>query len=103
MGMHHPGVIVDDSEAPEPTRLERAVTADLTRWKLADTSLAAAALDVVDRLKTCKSEASAAMLHQRLDGYLADLRKLAPPEVARDEVDEVAAQREARRKAAGMA
>lgn len=84
--------------------LESAVRADLERWKLADTSLAAATLDVVARLADEKLRpAAAAMLHQRLDGYLADLRKMAPPEVTRDAVDEVAAQREARRKAAGMA
>lgn len=95
---------MSDLEASEMTRLERAVRADLERWKLIDTSLAAATLDVVGRLGAEDLRpAAAAMLHQRLDGYLADLRKLAPPEVAHDEVDEVAAQREARRKAAGMA
>lgn len=84
--------------------LESAVRADLARWKLTNTSLAAAALDVVERLGAEDLRpAAAAMLHQRLDGYLADLRKLAPPAVTHDEVDQVAAQREARRKAAGMA
>lgn len=84
--------------------LESAVRADLARWGLAGTSLAAAALDVVERLSAEDLRpAAAAMLHQRLDGYLADLRKLAPPEVTHDVIDEVAQQREERRKAAGMA
>lgn len=85
-------------------RLEAAVRADLDRWGMTDTSLAAAALDVVDRLGAEDLRpAAAAMLHQRLDGYLADLRKLAPPEVAHDDIDEVNEQREKRRRAAGMA
>jgi hypothetical protein len=71
---------------------------------MADTSLAAATLDVVERLAAEDLRpAAAAMLHQRLDGYLADLRKLAPPEVTYDAVDEVAEARETRRRAAGMA
>jgi hypothetical protein len=84
--------------------LETAVLADLGRWGLADTSLAAAALDVVERLADPELRpAAAAMLHQRLDGYLLELRTLAPPEVAHDDVDEVNEQREKRRRAAGMA
>lgn len=86
------------------TDLETAVRADLARWKLTDTSLAAAALDVVGRLGADDLRpAAAAMLHQRLDGYLADLRKLAPPAVTHDEVDDVKEQREKRRRAAGLA
>ncbi|MBC6464267.1 hypothetical protein [Actinomadura alba] len=85
-------------------RLAEAVRADLARWKLLDSSLAAATLDVVDRLSDPELKpAAAALLHQRLDTYLAHLRKLAPPEVAHDVIDEVAQQREERRKAAGMA
>lgn len=84
--------------------LEAAVRDDLDRWGLTNTSLAAAALDVVERLTDPELRpAAAAMLHQRLDGYLADLRKLAPSEVAHDDVDEVNEQREKRRRAAGMA
>lgn len=94
---------MSDLEVPEMTKLETAVRADLANWGLTDTSLAAAALDVVERLKTCKSEASAAMLHQRLDGYLADLRKIAPPAAAHDDVDEVNEQRKKRRRDAGTA
>lgn len=84
--------------------LEDAVRADLGRWGMLDTSLAAAALDVVERLADEKLRpAAAAMLHQRLDGYLADLRKLAPPVAARDDVDEVNEQRKKRRRDAGTA
>lgn len=95
---------MDDFDAPEATKLENAVRADITRWGLTDTSLAAAALDVVTRLADPELRpAAAAMLHQRLDGYLADLRKLAPPAVTHDEVDDVKEQREKRRRAAGLA
>jgi hypothetical protein len=84
--------------------LESAVRADLARWKLTDTSLAAAALDVVERLAAEDLRpAAAAMLHQRLDGYLADLRKIAPPAAAHDDVDEVNEQRKKRRRDAGTA
>ena len=92
------------SDLDSAARLEAAVRADLDRWELADTSLAAAALDIVDRLADPELKPSgAALLHQRLDTYLAHLRKLAPPVVADDVIDEVAQQREERRKAVGMA
>ena len=92
---------LDPSERPS---LGDAVRADLDRWGLAGTSLAAATLDIVDRLTDPELKpAAAALLHQRLDTYLAHLRKLAPPEVTSDVIDEVARQREERRKAVGMA
>jgi hypothetical protein len=88
----------------EISDLESAVRADLIRWQLAGTSLGAAALDLARRLGVEDLRpAAAAMLHAQLNKHLGDLRKLAPPEVLNDEVDELATAREQRRKAAGMA
>ncbi len=82
--------------------LESAVRADLEAWGLLDTSLAAAALDVVERLGADDLRpAAAAMLHQRLDGYLVQLRAMAPAEVSQDGVDDLAAGRAARKLAVG--
>lgn len=95
---------MSDVEASDMTRLERAVRADLTRWGLADSSLAAATIDVVERLGDPDLRpAAAAMLHQRLDGYLADLRKLAPVEDVDDAITGIRDEFTERRRAAGLA
>jgi len=89
---------------PDPSDLELAVRSDLARWKLAGTSLGAAALDLAKAIAADDLRPAArAMLHAQLNKNLSDLRKLAPPEVVEDEVDEVKRQRERRRDAAGMA
>lgn len=85
--------------------LEDAVRAQVDDWGLAATAEAAAALDICRRLEAERTPApsAAAMLHSQLRALLSDLRSLAPEEQTSDEIDEVAAQREARRRAAGMA
>ena len=86
------------------SRLESAVRADLARWKLTGTSLAAATLDIVDRLATEDlSPSGAALLHQRLDTYLSHLRKLAPVEDVDDDITEIQDELAERRRAAGLA
>lgn len=94
----------DLEAAPEPARrLEAAVRADLERWELVDTSLAAATLDIVDRLANPRlSDSAAALLHQRLDTYLSHLRKLAPAEVAEDDITDLQDELAERRRAAGL-
>lgn len=83
--------------------LNDAVLAQLEAWKLAGTALGASALDIADRLaEDDLRPAAAAMLHGQLRGYLADLAKLAPEEQTSDDVDEVTARREQRRRAAGL-
>jgi hypothetical protein len=80
------------------------ITADqLAAWGLNSTPEGAAALDLAERLEAADlAPSAAAMLHAQLRATIADLRKLAPPEDSADEIDEVAAQRELRRKAAGF-
>lgn len=87
------------------TDLEAAVRAEVGACgPLADSGLGACAIDLAVRLADEDLRpAAAAMLHAQLGARLADLRKLAPPAVTTDEIDEVAAQREARRAAAGLA
>jgi hypothetical protein len=87
------------------TELERKVRAEVGSYgPLADSGLGACAIDLAVRLADEDLRpAAAAMLHAQLGARLADLRKLAPPAVTTDEIDEVAAQRQARRAAAGLA
>lgn len=68
--------------------LERAVRDQLDRWGLAATAEGAAAQDIAARLAHTEDlrPAAAAMLHAQLRGLLVDLRRLAPPEEADDEV-----------------
>lgn len=83
--------------------LERALRVDLERWgpEVADTALAAAAIDAARRLDAPGvSAASASLMHGQYRQYLADLRELAPASEEGDEIDEVAEQRR-RRRAAG--
>lgn len=83
--------------------LEEKVARQLEDWGLADSAEAAAAIDIAQRLASPDlSPTGAAMLHGQLNKTLGDLRKLAPEEETSDEVDEVTAARERRRKAAGM-
>ncbi|MFC5187122.1 hypothetical protein [Actinomadura harenae] len=83
--------------------LEDAVREQLIGWGLVDSAEGASALDLARRLDAGDVRASAAaMLHGQLRALLSDLRKLAPPADSDDAVDELAAQREQRRRAAGM-
>lgn len=83
--------------------LESKITESLDRWGLLAEPEALAVLDLAGRLDAEDLRpAAAAMLHAQLGARLSDLRKLAPVEATNDEVDELAAQREQRRKAAGL-
>lgn len=83
--------------------LSDRVKGQLERWGLLESAEGAAALDIARRLgRRDLSPTGAAMLHGQLNKVLADLRKLAPPDDVQDDVDELAAAREARRKAAGL-
>ena len=85
--------------------LERKVRAEVESYGagFADSGLGACAIDLAERLGADDLRpAAAAMLHAQLGMRLADLRKLAPAAETSDEIDEVAAQREARRLAAGL-
>lgn len=85
--------------------LVQAVTADLERWGLEvqSTALAASALDLARRLdEPGIRPAAASMLHAQLRATLADLAKLAPAAPVQDGVTDLAAERMARRKAAGL-
>lgn len=80
-----------------------AVRADLQRWQIAaDTSLAASALDLAERLQEADIRpAAASMLHAQLRATLGELAKLAIPEAKQgDPVDELRARRDERRKGA---
>jgi len=75
--------------------LEAALRADLERWgaTVADSALAAAALDTARRLDTPGvSPSAASLLHGQLRQYLADLRDLAPPKEDDDEVADLQAE-----------
>lgn len=89
----------------DPSDLERAVRTQLTGWDLLGTAEGQAAMDIAYRLAHTEDlrPAAAAELHAQLRMQLSDLRKLAPEAETSDEIDEVAAQREARRRAAGTA
>lgn len=86
--------------------LERAVLADLARWRIdEDSSLAASALDLAKRLDVVDVRpAAASMLHAQLRMTLAELVKLAAPVETepekKDPVDELASRRSDRRKGA---
>lgn len=85
------------------SELHDAVRADLARWGLSCSALGAQALDLAERLAAEDLRpAAAAMLHAQLNKVLTDLRKLAPPEILSDDVDELAKAREERRRAAGL-
>ncbi|WP_433469567.1 hypothetical protein [Spirillospora sp. CA-128828] len=80
--------------------LEKALRADLERWgpEVADTALAAAAIDAARRLDSPGvSAASASLMHGQYRQYLADLRELAPSGEEADEIDDLAARRRRRR------
>jgi hypothetical protein len=92
-------VIVGDDDA-----LTQRVRDQLTAWGLTAAPEGAQALAIAERLGAeGLRPAAAAMLHGQLRAVLADLRKLAPPAESNDDIDELAAQRAARRKAAGLA
>jgi hypothetical protein len=84
--------------------LTQRVRDQLAAWDLTAAPEGAQALDIAERLGAKGLRpAAAAMLHGQLRAVLADLRKLAPPAESNDDIDELAAQRAARRKAAGLA
>jgi hypothetical protein len=60
----------------------------LTAWGLTASPEGAAALDIAERLAETEDlrPAAAAMLHAQLRALMVDLRKLAPPESAADDV-----------------
>jgi hypothetical protein len=70
------------------SELQRVVSEQLDAWRLTSSPEGAAALDIAERLATTEDlrPAAAAMLHAQLRALLADLRKLAPPEQAADDV-----------------
>jgi hypothetical protein len=81
--------------------LERAVRADLKRWpaELADTALAALALDIAGRLDGGMADTPAAQNYAQLRETLLRLAELAAdvevPEA--DEIDSIVGEREERR------
>ncbi|MBC6458412.1 hypothetical protein [Actinomadura sp. HBU206391] len=86
-------------------KLVDAVQADLDRWgpAVAETALAASALDLARRLDTPDvTPTPASMLHAQLRATLADLQKLAPDQSASDEIDDLEAKRKERRSSAGL-
>jgi hypothetical protein len=90
--------ITDGNRSP----IVKAVEADLERWGLTGTALAASALDmarVLDDPATNPTPRS--MLHAQLRMTLTELEKLAPEEATNDGVDEVGAKRKKRRDALG--
>lgn len=67
--------------------LEEAVSAQLEAWGLESSPEGRAVLDIAERLADeGLRPAAAAMLHAQLRSYLVELRKLAPPEKAVDDV-----------------
>lgn len=84
-------------------RLEHQLQTTLDRWDLADSPLAAGALDIVERLKEPELRpAAASMLHAQLRAYLADLQKLAPEEEESDKITNLGEERDQRRRQAGL-
>lgn len=93
--------MADDHDVP----LIDSVRADLERWGLqvAQSAMAAAALDLARRLGDPKlTPTPAAMLHTQLRAVLELLEARAPKPEVSDGVTDLAAEREARRKAAGI-
>lgn len=82
--------------------LVAAVRADLERWQVEGTGLAACALDLAQRLaEPGVRPAAAAMLHKELRAALVELAaQAAPQEQPGDPVDELRARREQRRRTA---
>jgi hypothetical protein len=78
-------------DAEDRSDLERAVCDQLTAWGLITTAEGAAAVDLAHRLAHTEDlrPAAAAELHAQLRAQLVDLRKLAPPEEADDEVSKL--------------
>lgn len=75
-----------------------AVAADLERWGLAGTALAASALDLARALDDPEVKATPrSMLHAQLRMTLVELKKLAPEEDEADGIDELAKRRDERR------
>jgi hypothetical protein len=81
--------------------LEHAVTADLNRWgrEVADTSLAALALDIARRLDDGMADTPAAQNYAQLRETLLKLIELAAAvvEPEADEIDSIVGEREDRR------
>lgn len=83
----------------EPGFVEHAVRRDLSQMpaELAESGLAATALDLARRLDSPGvTPTPASMLAAQLRTTLLDLRKLAPPAVQEDGVDELRARRASR-------
>lgn len=87
---------------PPRVGLVEAVRADLARWGVQDTALAACALDLARRLEEPGVRpAAASMLHKELRCALGELMAVAEPqERPADPVDELQRRREARRRMA---
>lgn len=78
--------------------IEKSVLADLERWGLTHTALAASALDMARTLDDPETKPTPrSMLHAQLRMTLTELAKLAPPEEADDGIDELSKKRDARR------
>jgi len=81
--------------------LAPAVRAEVERWQVQDSALAACALDLARRLsEPGVRPAAAAMLHKELRSALVELAAQATPQRAADPVDELQARRERRRRMA---
>ena len=93
-------MVTQRSQAGKP--LVAAVRADLQRWGIdEETSLAASALDLAERLSEAEIRpAAASMLHAQLRATLVELGKLAKPEEDGDALDELQKRREQRRQGA---
>jgi hypothetical protein len=85
--------------------LQRSITEQLDAWGLRHSPEGQAALDIAHRLAHTEDlrPAAAAALHAQLRALLVDLRTLAPEEETSDEIDELRAARDKRRREAGMA
>lgn len=78
--------------------IEESVLADLDRWGLASTALAASALDMARILDDpAVNPTPRSMLHAQLRMTLTELAKIAPPEAANDRIDELSKKRDERR------
>jgi hypothetical protein len=78
--------------------IEEAVQADVERWGLGGTALAASALDLARALDDPEVKPTPrSMLHAQLRMVLVELAKLAPEEEEVDGIDELARRRSERR------
>ena len=89
---------MDSTTDRDESLIVTAVLADLDRWGLTHTALAASALDMARILDDpATNPTPRSMLHAQLRMTLTELAKLAPPEAVNDGIDELSKKRDERR------